>query len=156
MAVLTSKKVYWGARILLGFIFISAGTMKITDLESFSKVIEAFAIVPSGWCDFFAVMICAGEIISGVGLVADLKGSLGAVLSMLVAFIAVLSYAVFMGYDIDCGCFGPDDPEAVVFAGLKGSLVRDAAMVVQVLYLYLWRYKNNHFPLSFDFYKNRR
>jgi hypothetical protein len=83
-----------------------------------------------------------------MGLVADVRGSLTAILGMLLMFIAVLSHAVFMGYDIDCGCFGPNDPEANAFSGLRTALVRDFIMVAQVTYLYFWRFKNHHRPLS--------
>lgn len=150
-----SRKAYMTARIGLGLVFITSGAIKVFDLEFFSKVIEAFAILPPELCYAFAVMISLGEIIFGAGLAADIKGSLGAVFLMLLAFSAVLSYAIYMGYDIDCGCFGPDDPETKVFPGLKGSLLRDLFMVGLSLYLYLWRIKNRHLPFSFYLFKKQ-
>lgn len=144
--LLFSKKTYSLLRIFLGLIFIGSGTIKILDLESFSNVIEAFAILPPELCYPFAVIVSFSEIIFGLGLVMDLKGSLTAIFLMLLVFAAVISYAILMGYDIDCGCFGPQDPEAKAFAGLKLSLARDLCMIAGGIYLYLWRFKNNHHP----------
>lgn len=152
----SSKKAYMIARIFLGLVFIGSGVIKVADLDSFSKGIEAFAILPPEFCYPFAVVISFAEIIFGSGLVADIKGSLLAIFLMLLVFVMVLSYAIFMGYDIDCGCFGPEDPEAEVFSGLKSSLFRDLCMAVQVLYLYLWRFRNNHHPFSLNFYKKNQ
>ena len=131
-------------------VFFISGAIKIIDLESFSKVIQVFGILPFGLCYPFAVMICFCEIIFGAGLMADIKGSLRAVLFMMLTFMAVLSYAVFKGYDVDCGCFGPDDIESRVFPGLRGALLRDFLMVGLILYLYLWRYKNQYLPFSLN------
>lgn len=150
-----SKKIYMTARIVLGLVFISSGTIKLCDLDAFSKVIEAFAILPFEFCYPFAVMISLAEIFFGFGLVVDIKGSLSAIFLMLLVFVAVLGHAVYMGYDIDCGCFGPEDPEARLFVGLKGALARDVCMIVQVLYLYLWRFKNRHFPYSPKIFKQQ-
>ncbi len=145
-----SKKLYVGIRIGLGLVFLISGIIKLTDLESFSKVIEVFGIVPCGLSYPFAVMICFCEIIFGTGLIADIKGCLSAILLMLLTFMAVLSYAVFKGYDVDCGCFGPEDMESRVFPGMKGALLRDFLMAGLIFYLYLWRYKNRHLPFSLN------
>ena len=156
MFLLNSRKTYMIARIGLGLVFISSGIIKVFDLESFSKVIEAFGILPPELCYPLAMMLSPGEIIVGTCLAADIKGSLSAVFLMLLTFAAVLSYAIHMGYDIDCGCFGPDDPETKVFPGLRGSLLRDLFMIALSLYLYLWRFKNRHRPFSPYLFINRR
>jgi hypothetical protein len=44
-----------------------------------------------------------------------------------------------MGLDVDCGCFGPEDPEAEAFHGLRLSLYRDLAMMAGVFFIYGWR-----------------
>jgi hypothetical protein len=45
----------------------------------------------------------------------------------------------WMGLDVDCGCFGPEDPEAEAFHGLRLSLYRDLAMMAGVFFIYGWR-----------------
>lgn len=64
-----------------------------------------------------------------------LRGSLAVIAAMLVFFMVVLGYGIRLGLDIDCGCFGPDDPEQA-YKGLKSALVRDAVLMVAVLFLY--------------------
>ncbi len=150
MFLYASKKLYAGARIGLGLVFLISGIIKIIDLESFSKVIQVYGILPYGLCYPMAVMICFCEIIFGAGLIADIKGSLSGILLMLITFMSVLSYALFKGYDVDCGCFGPEDIESRVFPGMKGALLRDFLMVGLILYLYFWRYKNRHLPFSMN------
>jgi hypothetical protein len=44
-----------------------------------------------------------------------------------------------MGLDVDCGCFGPEDPEAEAFHGLRLSLFRDLVMMAGVVFIYGWR-----------------
>ncbi len=138
--ILFSSKAYQLVRIVLGIVFIVSGGIKIVDINLFSKVIHAFAILPYGMSYPAAVLISVSELVFGIGLVADIRGSLAGILSLLFLFIFVLSWALYMGYEIDCGCFGPEDPEAKVFAGLKTSLVRDMLMIGLVSYLYISRY----------------
>jgi hypothetical protein len=40
---------------------------------------------------------------------------------------------------VDCGCFGPEDPEAEAFHGLRQSLYRDLAIMAGVFFIYGWR-----------------
>ncbi|HUV78598.1 MAG TPA: MauE/DoxX family redox-associated membrane protein [Desulfobacterales bacterium] len=58
---------------------------------------------------------------------------------LLVLFIAILGYGIWMGIDVDCGCFGPEDPESEAFHGLKASLYRDLVMLAGIVFMYVWR-----------------
>ncbi|MFH2058892.1 MAG: DoxX family protein [Pseudomonadota bacterium] len=146
--ILFNKQIYHLLRMCLGGVFVLSGTIKAFDLYSFSKVIETFAILPDPLCPFAAIGICVFEIIFGLGLVWDIKASLAIILGMLMVFLAVIGHAIYMGYDIDCGCFGPNDPEAKLFASLKTALVRDIGMIFSVIYLYILRVKHDHTPRS--------
>ncbi len=44
-----------------------------------------------------------------------------------------------MGLDVDCGCFGAEDPEAEAFHGLRTALYRDLVMMAGIVFLYVWR-----------------
>ena len=79
------------------------------------------------------------EVIAGVGLLLDIRGSLAWIACLLVLFITLLGYGIWTGLDVDCGCFGPEDPEALAFHGLRQSLFRDLAMMAAVIFLYGWR-----------------
>jgi len=48
---------------------------------------------------------------------------------------------------VDCGCFGPEDPEAEAFHGLRPALYRDLAMLAAVVFLYAWRRYRHVKPL---------
>jgi len=51
----------------------------------------------------------------------------------------MLGYGIWIGLDVDCGCFGPEDPESEAFHSLKISLWRDLIMFAGVAFLYGWR-----------------
>ncbi|AJF06245.1 MauE/DoxX family redox-associated membrane protein [Geoalkalibacter subterraneus] len=134
----------WG----LGAVFIYAGALKISEPEVFAVLIGAYGLLPEFLLLPMAVFLASLEIVAGFGLLFDLRGSLAAVTGMLLLFIAVLSYGLWMGLDVDCGCFGPDDPEAEAFHGLKTSLYRDLVMMVGVVFIYGWRRFAGIVPVS--------
>jgi hypothetical protein len=125
----------WG----LGAIFIYAGSLKLLEPKTFAVLLDAFGIVPQVLLMPVAVALPVLEVASGFGLLFDIRGSLEAVAALLVLFIAILGYGIWMGLDVDCGCFGPDDPEAEAFHGLKLSLYRDLIMFAGIAFIYGWR-----------------
>ncbi|WDP90254.1 MAG: DoxX family membrane protein [Desulfobacter sp.] len=142
-------------RIGLGLVFLYSGLSKSFDLNYFAGVVHAFGILPTALCFPGAVAIVTLELALGAGVILDRRGSLSGMLVMLMGFMAVAGYAIYMGYDIDCGCFGPGDPGAEAFSHLYEVLYRDAAMVAAIAYLYLWRHLNRFQPkpLMLKFYK---
>lgn len=148
MGFLFSPMVYRLIRTLLGGVFLYSGLSKSLDLVYFSGIINAFGLLPEGMAYPAGIAIVAAELVLGAGLVFDRKGCLGGILLMLLGFMAVAGYAIAMGYDIDCGCFGPSDPEARAFSSLRTALVRDAVMVALTGYLYAWRYKTDSNVIS--------
>lgn len=126
-------------RWVLGGIFIHAGIAKLIDPQTFAILIEAYGMVPRPLLLPVAVTLPALEAAAGIGLLFDIRGSLPTVACLLGLFIAILVYGIRMGLDVDCGCFGPGDPEAEAFHGLRTALRRDLWMVAGVAYLYLWR-----------------
>ena len=131
--------IYTLARWGLGIIFIYAGCIKLLEPKTFAVLIEAYGIVPQGLLMPVAVLLPALEMAGGIGLLCEIEGSLAVIAGLLVLFIAILGYGIRMGLDVDCGCFGPDDPEAKAFHGLRGSLYRDLAMLAGIGFMYGWR-----------------
>ena len=146
---LLSKVSYGLLRVLLGVVFLYSGISKSLDLSYFAQVINAFGILPSSLTYPAGLVIVTAELVLGLGIILDRRGALGGLLLMLLGFIAVAGYAIFMGYDIDCGCFGPGAPEAEAFSSLRTVIFRDMVMVGGIAYLYLWRWKNGIRPVSF-------
>lgn len=104
--------------------------------EIFTVLIEAYGIVPQGLLIPAAIGLPLLEVIAGFGLLFDIRGSLALITGLLVIFMVVLGYGIWMGLDVDCGCFGPEDPETKAFHGLRLSLFRDLVMMAGVFFIY--------------------
>ena len=121
--------IYKLSRWSLGGIFIYAGSIKLLEPGTFAVLIDAYGIVPERLLTPVAVALPAMEVFAGIGLLFDIKGSLSMISGLLALFIAILGYGIRMGLDVDCGCFGPEEPEAKAFHGLRMTLYRDLAML---------------------------
>ena len=126
-------------RWTLGGIYIYAGGTKLLEPEIFAVLIEAYGIIPEGLLMSVAIGLPFLEVIAGFGLLFDIRGSLALITGLLVLFMMVLGYGIWMGLDVDCGCFGPEDPEAKAFHSLRLSLFRNLVMMAGVIFLYGWR-----------------
>lgn len=131
--------IYKLARWILGAVFIYAGSIKLLEPKTFVALIEAYGIVPENLLLPASIALSALEVAAGIGIFFDIEGSLEVIAGLLVLFIAILGYGIWMGLNVDCGCFGPDDSEAEVFHGLWSSLFRDLVMLAGVAFLYGWR-----------------
>jgi len=131
--------IYKLTRWILGGVFIYAGSTKLMEPRTFTVLIEAYGIVPESLLMPVAIGLPFLEVIAGFGLLFDIRGSLALITGLLVLFMVVLGYGIWMGLDVDCGCFGPEDPEAEAFHGLRLSLFRDLVMMGGVIFIYGWR-----------------
>ena len=131
--------IYILTRWILGGVFIYAGSTKLMAPRVFTVLIEAYGVVPESLLMPVAVGLPFLEVIAGFGLLFDIRGSLALITGLLVLFMVVLGYGIWMGLDVDCGCFGPEDPEAEAFHGLRLSLFRDLVMTAGVFFIYGWR-----------------
>ena len=131
--------IYKLARWTLGLVFIYAGSIKLLAPRTFAVLIGAYGIVPDGMLMPVAIILPALEVTAGIGLLFDIEGSLAVIAGLLGLFIAILGYGIWMGLDVDCGCFGPDDYEADAFHGLRQSLYRDMVMLAGIAFIYGWR-----------------
>ena len=147
--------VYKSGRWILGAVFIYAGSLKLLEPRTFAVLIDAYGILPEHLTLPMAYLLPSLEVVAGIGLLLDIRGSLAMVTAMLGLFIAILGYGIWMGLDVDCGCFGPEDPEADAFHGLRQSLYRDLAMLAGVVYLYAWRYGRRIQPRTIRAYFNQ-
>jgi hypothetical protein len=135
-------------RTVLAAVFIWSGGAKLVDPLSFGAIIEAFGLIPQSWVMAVSVGLPALEVLAAFGLLLDLRGSLGVISGLLILFMGILGYGIWMGLDIDCGCFGPQDPEAESYHSLRPALYRDFVMVAGVSYLYLWRHFRQAKPIT--------
>jgi uncharacterized membrane protein YphA (DoxX/SURF4 family) len=137
--LLSSIWTYRAVRVALATAFLVAGAFKLADIHAFVLTIKAFAILPTDLVKPFAVAMPVLEILGGLLLLCDMPGGLAIIGGLLLLFIGVVVNAIRQGLDIDCGCYGPDDPEGAVYHGLWPTLWRDLLMLAGVAFCLLWR-----------------
>ena len=134
----------WGDRLArwsTSLIFLFAALPKLLNVQGFAKTIEAYAILPGVLLQPTAIVLPIVEVILAIGLLFnDWKSKVGCVV-LLLMFILLLSYSIWAGLDIDCGCFGPEDPEYSAFHGLRLALLRDIVIFLPLLYSF-WYHRN--------------
>lgn len=140
------KALLWGDRLArwgIAMVFLFAAVPKLFDVHGFAGIIEAYAILPNSLIFPTAIILPIVEILLAVGLFCNGWRSKVGSMVLLLLFIALLSYSIWVGLDIDCGCFGPEDPEYSAFHGLRSALLRDIVMCLPLIYSF-WYHKNHH------------
>ena len=127
-------------------IFLFAAVPKLFDIQGFAAVINAYAVLPEILVLPTALLLPVIEIVLAVGLLFNHWQSKIGTATVLLGFIVLLSYSIGQGLDIDCGCFGPEDPEHEAFHGLRTALVRDIAMLLPLVYSF-WYQKYRHYKI---------
>jgi hypothetical protein len=130
-------------RWIISTIFLVAAIPKLFNPYQFAATIDAYALLPDKLLLPTAIVLPVLEILLAIGLLFNcLKSKIGTVV-ILLFFIALLSYSIWLGLDIDCGCFGPDDPEHKAFQGLRVALIRDIVMLLPLIYSF-WYHRYRH------------
>lgn len=129
---------YRVVRVVLALMFITAGALKLTDLDAFARIIAAFGVLPLSLVPWAALLLPPLEILAAVALLFDQRWGLNVITGLILLFLGVLTYGISLGLDVDCGCYGPGDPEGQALHSLWTSLYRDLGMLCMTLYLY-WR-----------------
>ncbi len=127
-------------KVSLGLMFLYSGITKIIEPKVFAVLIDSYGILPEMFVYPASFLLIVMEIIAGAGLLFDIKWSLELLTGLLFLFIGVLSYGIILGLDIDCGCFGKEEPEYKAYHGLRSALYRDIIMIAGIIYMYIWRY----------------
>lgn len=137
----TYDNVYLIIKIIISLIFLWSGIIKLLDPEVFSVTIDAFGIVPEILIQPVVYLLPVLEIILSFFLFFEVKGSLSSVTLLIFLFIILLGYGLHIGLDIDCGCFGPEDPEKRAFSGLNAALYRDVVILGGLFFMFFHRIK---------------
>jgi uncharacterized membrane protein YphA (DoxX/SURF4 family) len=134
-------------RLGLAVIFIYAGVVKLLDPRAFAHAIAQYDLIPEVLLPLVAVGLPALELLAGVGLIFEVRGSLTLIALLLLIFLVVLGYALWRNLDIDCGCFTLDELDA--HDGVITAFRRDLVMIGATLFLY-WRRRSRasqRFPI---------
>lgn len=127
---------YHGLRLGLACIFIYAGFIKLLDPRAFAHAIAQYDLIPDGLLALVAVGLPALELVAGLGLIFEVRGSLTVIAVLLLIFLVILGYAVWHNLDIDCGCFTADELDAQ--HSVTTAFRRDLIMIGTTLFL-SWR-----------------
>ncbi|HOP47996.1 MAG TPA: MauE/DoxX family redox-associated membrane protein [Desulfobacteraceae bacterium] len=122
-------------RIILSLIFVWSGITKLIDLLGFALIIDKYGLIPEATVLPVAMIIIFFELAAGVGLIFDVQWSLGIITVMLIAFIVILSYGLWIGLDLGCGCFGKIESSQ----SMRSAILRDILMLAGISYLIAWR-----------------
>ena len=138
---------YHFLRLGLACIFIYAGFIKLLDPRTFAHAIAQYDLIPETLLPLVAVGLPVLELLAGVGLSFEVRGSLTLMAILLLIFLVILGYAVWHNLDIDCGCFTLDELDAQ--HSVKSAFGRDLIMIGATLWLY-WRRRSRapqRFPI---------
>lgn len=129
------------ARVVVGGVWLAAGSLKIPDPTENVRAVRAYQLLPESLVPMVGHGLPVLEILVGVGLLAGVLVRANAALSavLLLAFVVGISAAWARGLSIECGCFGGGGGPAVGAADkYPGELARDAGLLLLSGWL-VWR-----------------
>ncbi len=136
--LLSSLWLYRGVRLALAALFIYGGIVKLLDPHAFARTLSAYDLVPEPLLPVVAIGLPIVELLAGLALVFDLRGSLATIAGLFALFLVVLGYGILQDLDVDCGCFGAEELNKQ--AGLRLAFYRDLALAgIVIPYLYISR-----------------
>ncbi len=121
-------------RLVLGGVFVWAGTAKLVQIPAFVETVAVFDILPVDWVAPFALSVIWIELIAGGLLLLDIwpRSNALVVLVLLVMFSAALGINMYRGNDVMCGCFGGDGDASLAWSLLRDVLLAGGATVLLV------------------------
>ena len=125
-------------RIALAAVFFYAGAVKAGASQEFAMALLPFTFVPPQWTMHLALALACTEILAAILILLPRIFPLGAALvgALCLLFIGVLSWALWNGIIVSCGCFGADDsPSAwkMLLAIGRDIILLGAAAAIVVL-----------------------
>lgn len=131
---------FLAGRLVLGIIFLYAGTIKALDVAGFAGQVAAYQLLPYAYNYLVAVTLPYLEVLCGILLLLSLR--VRPVLLVLgglnIAFMAALVSVLLRGLEIDCGCF---DPTGGSTTGPGAALLRD--LIIMGLVVVTWVLENH-------------
>ena len=118
-------------RLLVGGVFVVAGTLKIGHGALFASEIAAMRLVPPALIPVIALFLPFVEVGLGAYLVAGLYvRAVSSIASLqLLVFAGVVASAVIRHVPTSCGCFGPADTAPASWS----DVVRDLGLALAAL-----------------------
>ena len=94
-------------RMGLGLAFITAAWPKIMDPAGFAKILYGYDLFPGVSINLLALWVPWVELLAGFCLLTGMWAGPGLVVinTLLISFIAMISFNLARGHSFDCGCF---------------------------------------------------
>ena len=130
-------------RVALGLIFIYAGWVKLQDpWQLFAAGVASYELLPMWAVTFVARTLPWFEILLGVVLISGffMRISTTTVAVLLGVFFSLIVRAYLQGKEINCGCFGGNEPISPL------TMLRDGSMLAGAIVLCVMAYRNRRTP----------
>lgn len=130
----------WTSRLIrigLGSVFVWASVVKLIDPRAFARSISGYGLLPDPLLVPVAIGLPIVELLAGLGLIFDVRGSLKVVGGLLLIFLSVLGFAIQNNLQVECGCFTPEEVRA--HANLWSAFFRDVVLMIGAVYLFYWK-----------------
>jgi len=112
-------------RVIVGFVFLYAGILKISDPSGFSDAINNYDLLPLIFVNFFAIILPWIELVAGLFLLfgISVKENSFIISVLLIVFILAIVISLGRGLNIECGCFGTSSGTKVGIIKLVENIV---------------------------------
>jgi uncharacterized membrane protein YphA (DoxX/SURF4 family) len=147
--LLRNKYLLFLFRVIVGFIFLYAGILKISDPSGFSDAINNYDLLPLSLVNFFAITLPWIEVVAGLFLLfgVSVKENSFIISVLLIVFILAIVISLSRGLNIECGCFGTS-------SGSKVGIIKLVENIVLLTFSFVLTKFNSVF-LSITSHKNK-
>ena len=123
-------------RLYLSGVFLYAAAHKIIHPAEFAVDVATYQLLPAWSVNLFALTLPWVETLAGVMLALGIRVRAASLLvaGMMVAFMVALSWALYLGLDMSCGCFASQavaDEDPISWS----TLLRDSVWLLQSVYV---------------------
>lgn len=139
---LVKQPLYLVITWITALVYLVAGIQKLIDPKTFVVLIDSYGLVWESLLLPIAILLPLCEIVSAIGLIFRKRWAIAVIGGLTLMFIAVLSYGIWLGLDVDCGCFGAGDPEHKAYSSLHSALIKDLVLLVGIAYLLVFHKTN--------------
>lgn len=119
----------------MAYIWLKAGISKLGSKTETIQSVQGYEIFSDKWAHIIGSIMAPLEIAGGLLLLFGvfLRASSWLATVVLTLFIVGIAQAWIRGLQIDCGCFGPADPETLGMDYLK-TILRDVFYIALTLW----------------------